>query len=60
MRSRPAPMRTRLETDFAKLARELGALPRVFSHRDFHGNNIFVQGDIAYAENCASSIFRMR
>ena len=25
---------------------ELGALPRVFSHRDFHGNNLFVQGAI--------------
>jgi aminoglycoside/choline kinase family phosphotransferase len=25
------------------LARELGALPRVFSHRDYHGGNLYVQ-----------------
>ena len=36
-----------IETDVASLARELGKLPRVFSHRDFHGNNIFLQGDLA-------------
>jgi aminoglycoside/choline kinase family phosphotransferase len=36
-----------LETELARLAHELGVLPRVFSHRDFHGNNIFVQGVIA-------------
>lgn len=36
-----------LEADLARLARELGKLPRVFSHRDFHGNNIFLQGAIA-------------
>jgi hypothetical protein len=36
-----------LEADLATLARELGSLPRVFSHRDFHGNNIFLQGAIA-------------
>ncbi len=35
-----------LEADLASLARELGALPRVFSHRDFHGNNLFLQGAI--------------
>jgi aminoglycoside/choline kinase family phosphotransferase len=35
-----------VERDLAILARELGALPRVFSHRDFHGNNLFVQGAI--------------
>lgn len=36
-----------LEVDLGKLAHDLGALPRVFSHRDFHGNNLFLQGDIA-------------
>ena len=36
-----------IESELARLARELGAPPRVFSHRDFHGNNIFLQGDIA-------------
>jgi aminoglycoside/choline kinase family phosphotransferase len=36
-----------LEADLASLAGELGRLPRVFSHRDFHGNNIFVQGAVA-------------
>jgi aminoglycoside/choline kinase family phosphotransferase len=36
-----------VETDLVRLARELGMMPRVFSHRDFHGNNIFLQGDIA-------------
>jgi N-acetylmuramate 1-kinase len=35
-----------LEGDLASLARELGKLPHVFSHRDFHGNNIFLQGEI--------------
>jgi N-acetylmuramate 1-kinase len=33
-----------LKADLASLARELGSLPRVFSHRDFHGNNLYVQG----------------
>jgi N-acetylmuramate 1-kinase len=32
-----------LEAEISILARELGALPRVFSHRDFYGNNLFVQ-----------------
>ncbi len=36
-----------IEADLASLARDLGNLPRVFSHRDFHGNNIFLQGDLA-------------
>jgi aminoglycoside/choline kinase family phosphotransferase len=35
-----------IEADLASLAHQLGALPRVFSHRDFHGNNLFVQGAI--------------
>jgi N-acetylmuramate 1-kinase len=35
-----------IEADLAGLAHQLGALPRVFSHRDFHGNNIFLQGAI--------------
>lgn len=34
-----------LEEELAALAHELGHLPRVFSHRDFHGNNIFVQSE---------------
>jgi aminoglycoside/choline kinase family phosphotransferase len=29
--------------DLRALARELGALPRVFSHRDYHGENLYVQ-----------------
>src|SRR5208283_1743343 len=36
-----------LEADLASIARGLGALARVFSHRDFHGNNLFLQGAIA-------------
>jgi aminoglycoside/choline kinase family phosphotransferase len=36
-----------LEPDLASLARELDALPRVFSHRYYHGNNLFLQGAIA-------------
>ena len=36
-----------LDTEIDILAHQLGALPRVFSHRDFHGNNIFVQGEVA-------------
>jgi hypothetical protein len=36
-----------IEGDLASLARELGGFPRVFSHRDFHGNNLFLQGAIA-------------
>ena len=35
-----------IEGDLASLAHQLGALPRVFSHRDYHGNNIFLQGTI--------------
>lgn len=34
-----------LEAEITVLARELGTLPRVFSHRDFYGNNLFVQND---------------
>jgi N-acetylmuramate 1-kinase len=30
-------------SDLLDLARELGALPRVFSHRDYHGQNLFIQ-----------------
>jgi aminoglycoside/choline kinase family phosphotransferase len=29
--------------DLKALARELGRLPRVFSHRDYHGQNLFIQ-----------------
>ncbi len=43
----PGADSTAIEDDLARLARNLGALPRVFSHRDFHGNNIFLQGAIA-------------
>jgi aminoglycoside/choline kinase family phosphotransferase len=35
-----------IEADLASLAHQLGAPPWVFSHRDFHGNNIFLQGAI--------------
>lgn len=34
-----------LEPEIASLAEELGKFPRVFSHRDFHANNLFVQED---------------
>jgi aminoglycoside/choline kinase family phosphotransferase len=34
-----------LEAEITVLARELGTLPRVFSHRDFYGNNLVVQND---------------
>jgi aminoglycoside/choline kinase family phosphotransferase len=36
-----------LEADLTSLAHQLGKLARVFSHRDFHGNNLFLQGAIA-------------
>ena len=32
-----------LAPELDALAAELGSLPRVFSHRDFHGQNLFVQ-----------------
>jgi aminoglycoside/choline kinase family phosphotransferase len=32
-----------LKPELADLAARLGRLPRVFSHRDYHGNNLFVQ-----------------
>jgi aminoglycoside/choline kinase family phosphotransferase len=32
-----------LEGELTSIARELGNLSRVLSHRDFHGNNLFVQ-----------------
>jgi N-acetylmuramate 1-kinase len=32
-----------LTPDLQALARELGRLPRVFSHRDYHGQNLFLQ-----------------
>ncbi len=41
----PGTAATELRDDVARLARRLGRLPRVFSHRDFHGNNLFVQGE---------------
>jgi aminoglycoside/choline kinase family phosphotransferase len=31
--------------ELVKLSGDLGALPRVLSHRDYHGGNLFVQGD---------------
>jgi N-acetylmuramate 1-kinase len=39
LRVDPAAVTPELDT----LARELGRLPRVFSHRDFHGQNLFVK-----------------
>jgi aminoglycoside/choline kinase family phosphotransferase len=42
----PGAEASTIEGDLASLAHQLGALPRVFSHRDFHGNNIFLQGAI--------------
>jgi N-acetylmuramate 1-kinase len=32
-----------LKPELGDLAARLGRLPRVFSHRDYHGNNLFVQ-----------------
>lgn len=37
----PAP----LAAELTDLAARLGRLPRVFSHRDYHGHNLFVQAD---------------
>jgi len=34
-----------IEPEIGIVARELGSLPRVFSHRDFYGNNLFVQDE---------------
>jgi aminoglycoside/choline kinase family phosphotransferase len=34
-----------VSNELAKLSRYLGALPRVFSHRDYHGGNLFAQGN---------------
>jgi aminoglycoside/choline kinase family phosphotransferase len=31
--------------ELAELSDDLGALPRVFSHRDYHGGNLFVRGN---------------
>jgi len=36
-----------IESDLDRLAHALGELPRVFSHRDYHANNLFIQGTIA-------------
>jgi len=33
----------RLAGELDRLAARLGAIPRVFSHRDYHGHNLFVQ-----------------
>jgi aminoglycoside/choline kinase family phosphotransferase len=41
----PGAERSSLEPELMKLAAELGRFPRVFSHRDFHANNLFVQHD---------------
>ncbi len=41
----PGAAANELRSDIARLAHQLGRLPRVFSHRDFHGNNLFVQGE---------------
>jgi aminoglycoside/choline kinase family phosphotransferase len=37
--------RARLGAELEQLAARLGRLPRVLSHRDYHGWNLFVQGD---------------
>ncbi len=34
---------TRLAGELDQLAARLGAMPRLFSHRDYHGHNLFVQ-----------------
>lgn len=36
-----------LAPELDALARELGDFPRVFSHRDYHGNNLYVQRSAA-------------
>lgn len=39
----PGASASALEAELAAVAHELGALPRVFSHRDYHSNNLFLQ-----------------
>ena len=39
----PRATQDALKTDLDELAHQLGRLPRVFSHRDYHGHNLFVQ-----------------
>jgi aminoglycoside/choline kinase family phosphotransferase len=39
----PGAARGALTNDLGNLARRLGRPPRVFSHRDYHGHNLFVQ-----------------
>lgn len=39
----PAASASRLGGELDDLAARLGALPRVLSHRDYHGHNLFVQ-----------------
>jgi len=34
-----------VSNELAKLSHYLGELPRVFSHRDYHGGNLFAQGN---------------
>ncbi|MGH7906696.1 MAG: aminoglycoside phosphotransferase family protein [Candidatus Binataceae bacterium] len=38
-----APATAHLERELDRLAATLGALPRIFAHRDYHGRNLFVQ-----------------
>jgi len=39
----PGASTARLGGELDELAARLGAMPRVFSHRDYHGHNLFVQ-----------------
>ncbi len=43
----PAADTNGLDAELDSLAARLGAFPRVLSHRDYHGWNLFVQGDSA-------------
>lgn len=40
----PGADAARLTGELDQLAARLGAMPRLFSHRDYHGHNLFVQG----------------
>jgi aminoglycoside/choline kinase family phosphotransferase len=42
----PGADAARLRVELDQLAARLGALPRLFSHRDYHGHNLLVQGAI--------------
>jgi aminoglycoside/choline kinase family phosphotransferase len=42
----PGIDRVAVAPELDRLAARLGRLPRVFSHRDYHGHNLFVQFDV--------------